>query len=87
MNDKMTNPKKLGPKIAIMQIATFAEFANLINLVSPQVCGFAICGTYFHMAIFEEREYTPPLNDLGYVFSSRGQTSIPLLNSCRFLSL
>ncbi len=35
--------KKLGPQIAILQIATFAEFRKSNKLVSPQVCEFVIC--------------------------------------------
>ncbi len=51
--------KTLGPQIANPPIATLAEgpSAHITNLVSQQICGFAICGTYLRTIHFCETEF------------------------------
>jgi hypothetical protein len=58
LSPQITLQKRIGVQIAYSQSDTFAEGLQIKQiLLSPKICGFAICGTYLQTVIlcFQER--------------------------------
>ncbi len=49
--------KRLGPQVADPLSATFTEGPQIYKLLSPQICGFFIFGTYLRTAAFGNKAW------------------------------